>query len=183
MTYTRTAAQRSHDFANAREYEEYVSARLGVPNHTRFDAKDDLDIWVPGYMVEVKEKNQPLTDRWHLYPGVDERDLFVLDELTVRKALRWYPAVFYLIRDNAHDHHLPKDERQPRLFLAPVWELVGVERVRVDRSTKGKWIIDLQKFRRLSDEADIPTIAHALLVEQAWKRSPCQGGEVPQVRT
>ena len=36
---------------------------------------------------------------------------------------------------------------------------------------------------RLVDEADIPTIAHALLVEQAWKRSPCQGGEVPQVAT
>ena len=33
-----------------------------------------------------------------------------------------------------------------------------------------------------ADEADIPTIAHALLVEQAWKRSPCQGGEVNQVQ-
>lgn len=173
--YTRTAAQRAHDFANARAYEEYVAGRIGVPNHTRFDAKDDLDIWVPGFMLEVKEKNQPLTSRWHLVPDTDERDLFIFDELTIRKALRWYPEVFFLLRDNA------SDPANPRLFLAPIWELVAVERVRVDRSTKGKWILDLNKFRRLADEADIPAIAHAMLVDQVWKQSPCQGGEVNQV--
>jgi len=173
--YTRTDAQRAHDFANARAYEEYVAGRLGVLNHTRFDAKDDLDVWVPGYFIEIKEKNQPLTDRWHLLDGVPEENLFILDELTVRKALRWYPEVFYLLRDNA------ADPDNPRLFLAPVWEVIGVERVRVDRSTKGKWILDLTKFRRIIDEADIPTMAHAMLVEQEWKKSPCLGGEVPQV--
>ena len=175
MTYTRTAAQRSHDFANARAYEEYVSERIGVPNHTRFDGKDDLDIWVPGWMLEIKEKNQPLTDRWHLYNGVDERDLFILDELTVRKGLRWYPEVFYLLRDNAGD------PGGPRLFFAPIWELVSVERVRVDRSTKGKWILDLTDFPRLADEANVPEFAHHALTEQKWKQSNCLGGSVEQV--
>ena len=35
-------------------------------------------------MLEIKEKNQPLTERWHLLDGGEERNLFVLDELTVR---------------------------------------------------------------------------------------------------
>mgnify|MGYP001180015691 CR=1 FL=1 len=181
MVYQRTPEQKRHDLANARAYEDYVAIQVGVPVHTRFDARDDLDIWHPGWMLEIKEKNQPLTERWHLLDGVEERNLFVLDELTVRKALSWYPGVFLLLRDNAHDHHLPEDQRQPRLFLAPIWEIVAVKRERVDRGGKGKWILDLTDFTRLADEAHVPEFAHHALTEQKWKQSHCLGGSVEQV--
>ena len=180
--YKRTREQKVHDFSNAREYEEYVAESIGIPVITRFDATDDLDIWVPGYYVEVKEKNQNYTQRWHLVDGVPERNLFVIDELTVRRACTKYPHVFFLLRDNVHDHHLPEDQRQPRLFIVPIWELIAVERVRRDRNGKGKWIINLDNFTRLADEADIPAFAILALVKQLWLTSECQTRlEVPEV--
>ena len=180
MVLARSQAQKRHDFANAREYEEYVAERLGVTCHTRFNAVDDLDIWVPGFFVEVKEKNQHFGKRWHILSDVIEENLFIVDELTVRKALRWYPEVFYLLRDNVGD------PTGPRLFLAPIWELIAVERERVDRvgqtgHLKGKWVLDLSKFRRISDEADIPEIALSMLTSQEWKKSECLGGTIGQV--
>ncbi len=183
MTYKRTAAQKAHDFTNARHYEEHVEAVIGVPVHSRFNAKDDLDLWHPGYFIEIKEKNQPLSARWHIIDGADERNLFVMDELTVRRACKWYPEVFFLLRDNAHDSKLPKEERQPRLFLAPIWELISVERARLDRGKKGKWVLDLSSFTRLASEADIPEIAHHMIINQAHKVSHCVAGDVPQVQS
>ncbi len=180
MSPARTVAQKRHDFANAKEYEEYVSDRIGVTNYTRFNSTDDIDIWVPGFYIEVKEKNQHFGTRWHVLPGVIEENLFIVDELTVRKAARQFPAVFFLLRDNVGD------PTGPRLFLAPIWELFSVNKERVDRvgqtgHKKGKWILDLTNFRRISDEADIPEIALSMLTSQAWKNSECLGGETGTV--
>jgi len=173
--YRRTKEQKIHDFSNARHYEEYVATSMGLPVITRFDATDDLDIWVPGYYVEVKEKNQNYTQRWHLIDGLPERNLFVIDELTVRRACTKYPHVFFLLRDNV-------GADDPRLFIAPIWELIAVERVRRDRNGKGKWIIDIENFTRLADEADIPAFAVNALVNQLWLTSNCQTMlEVPEI--
>ena len=120
MVYQRTAEQRRHDLANAKAYENYVADAIGVPVHSRFTSKTDLDLWHPGYFIEIKEKNQPLTPRWHILEHCEERNLFVLDELTVRKALRWYPEVFLLVRDNSGG------DPDPRLFLIPIWELIAL---------------------------------------------------------
>ena len=165
--YKRTKEQKEHDFSNARHYEEYVATSIGVPVVTRFDATDDLDIWVPGYYVEIKEKNQHYTQRWHLIDGLPERNLFVIDELTIRRACTKYPKVFFLFRDNVGGD-------EPRLYIAPIWELIGVERVRRDRNGKGKWIINIENFPRLADEADIHEYALHALVKQLWLTSDCQ---------
>ena len=173
--YKRTREQKVHDFANAREYEEYVAESIGIPVITRFDATDDLDIWVPGYYVEVKEKNQNYTQRWHLVDGIPERNLFVIDELTVRRACTKYPHVCFLLKDNVGGD-------EPRLYIVPIWELIAVERVRRDRNGKGKWILNLDNFTRLADEADIPAFAILALVKQLWLTSECQTRlEVPEV--
>ena len=68
--YTRTRAQKQNDFHEAREYEEYFGERLGVVSHSRFNSTTELDIWVPGYMIEIKEKKQKYTSRWHLLDDV-----------------------------------------------------------------------------------------------------------------
>jgi hypothetical protein len=153
------------DLAAAVEFEERVASQMGVPVHTRFTAKDDLDIWVPGYYLEIKEKRQPLTARWQLLPGVAEEDLFVLDEQTVRRALRHWPNVYFLIRD------VPSGGR---LFLIAIWELVVNDQfVRRNRVTKGKWIICLTDYRQLGDIADIHSIAVNELGTFPWKRAEC----------
>ena len=165
--YKRTKEQKVHDFHNARRYEEHVAEAIGIPVITRFDATDDLDIWVPGYYVEVKEKNQHYTQRWHLLDDVEERDLFVIDELTIRRACSKYPYVFFLLRDNV-------GSELPRIYLAPIWELIAAERTRRNRNGKCKWIIDITNFTRLKQESDIPEFAVHALVKQQWLTSECQ---------
>lgn len=163
--YHRPPGAKRADFAAAAEFEDRVAGAMGVPLHTRFQSKNDLDIWVPGYFVEVKEKKQPLTSRWHLLPDTDERDLFVLDELTVRRALNHWPNVYFLIRD------VPGGGR---LFLVAIWELVVNEKVvRRNRVEKGKWILDLSDYRQLGDIADLHSIAVAELGTFPWKRPEC----------
>jgi hypothetical protein len=170
MTYARTAQQRVGDFQESRLYETEVSQAL-PPNVTRFDATDDLDIWVPGYFVEVKEKKQPLTERW-LVPGLDERDTFIMDELSVRRACRHWPHAFFVVRDRPGQ----------RLFLVSVAEMVCVERTRVNRGGKGKWILDLTHFTQLGSLADLHETITELLRTMNWKRSEClTQKEVPQV--
>lgn len=169
--YHRTKAQMVGDFADAREWEEQLAAVFGDHVITQFDSKTALDIWVPGYYVEAKEKKQPYGHRWHLLPGVAEQDLFIMDELTVRRGAEKYPAVFFVIRDRPLG----------RLFLAPIWEVISAERVRVNRVKKGKWILDVRNFRQISDESDVPDLVPGLLAEVGWRASPALTRlEVPQ---
>ena len=111
------------------------------------------------------------TKRWHRLPGVEEPDLFIIDELTVRRAAEKYPAAFFVLRDRPTS----------RLFFAPIWELISCERVRVNRDKKGKWILDIRNFRQILDEHEIPELAPLLLADIGWRLSPAQTQlEVPQ---
>lgn len=163
-TYKRPDGAVQRDFLNARDFEEKVAEQIGVPNHSRFTAKDELDIWVPGYFLEVKEKRQRLNPRWHLLGEVPEEELMILDELTVRRALRHWPYVFFLLRD------VPRQT----MFLAPIWELVTNHHfTRVDRDGKGKWVIRLDDYRPLADLTDLHDIATTLVLEMPWYEPAC----------
>jgi hypothetical protein len=171
--YLRPEGAKVQDLAAAREYELQVA---DVLPHWRIDetrATDRLDFWVPGFFVEVKEKRQRLTDRWQLLPNHPERDLFVMDELTVRRALRHWPYVYFVIRD------VPGD----RVFIASIAELIAVERVRRNRSGKGKWILDMTQFRRLPSLDQLTEFVMADLVDMPWKASHCLSpvDTIPQV--
>lgn len=173
MTYRRTAAQRQADFQNAKEFESEVAEKLGDWIHTRFESTTDLDIWSPGYYLDVKEKRQKLGARWHLLEGVPERDLFVIDELSIRKGLEKAPEAYFLIRD------VPGG----RLFLTSVIHVAMGSRVRRNRIGKGKWIINLGEYRQIARVEDVPEIIRAELVSMPWRNSECLSltGEVPQI--
>ena len=171
MTYRRPPGAVYKDFETAREFEEFVAQGIPVPVHTRFAGKDDLDIWVPGFYLEVKEKRQSFTDRWHLLDGTPESDLFILDEQSVRRGLRHWPHVYFLLRD------VPGG----RMFVAPIWELAACRRHRVNREKKGKWIIDLTEFREIFAIQEIYDIAMHELPLMPWAGSECVGRDVNQV--
>lgn len=170
MSYPRPSNAPAWDFNNAREFEEKVGEWLGDFKVGNLTSNTRLDWWVPGFFLDVKEKKQPLTDRWHLLPGVPEQDLFVVDELSVRRAAHHYPHAYFLIRD------VPGGGR---IFLARIDEMFCTERARVDRigrtgHRKGKWIVNLRSFRELTDPANqlLSTVLHDQEL-MTWKSSEC----------
>lgn len=172
--YRRTRAQQAHDLDVSRDWEEHVEGVLGKGTVlARFSSTNDLDVWVPGYFLELKEKNQRYGERWHLLPGVEEADLFVMDELTIRRGLDNWPYVFFLVRDNPGGG---------RLVWMPIWELISTPRVRRQRVGKGKWIINLAGFRTLESEQQIREVATADLLRVPWRKPGIQSSvEVPQI--
>jgi len=173
VPYARTPAQRAGDFANARAWEEEVASWL-PPHIARFDSTEELDIYVPGAYIDCKEKIRKISDRWPRPPGVEEWDLFIIDELSVRKALRHFPMSYFLIRDR---------QSGDRVLLARVDEMAAVERSRVNRVGKGKWLVDLSNFKVLEDpKYELWPAITADQLGLPWKRSECQSiKEVPQV--
>jgi hypothetical protein len=57
-TYQRTAQQRKLDKQRSEGYEHFVSSQITRPLLTRFNAKDDLDIYTPGWYIEIKEDKE-----------------------------------------------------------------------------------------------------------------------------
>ncbi len=170
MTYPRTAAQRATDLATGRTVEEQVAAALGpnVISHT--NSTNKLDFYMPGGYVEVKGKYQPLSQKFmrHAPEGWDERDCFIIDELSVRKALEHYPEACVLLYDKPCD----------RWFMAPIDLLVCADRIRLNRTgptgvTKGKWMINLQHFKPLRNLRRLTATLAEDRCQLRWKQSEC----------
>jgi hypothetical protein len=171
--YHRTHEQRQGDLARAKPFEKDVLKALGpAPVRDLTASTEELDFCIPGIAIEVKAKFQPIGARWLKHTNVPEPDLFILDELSLRKACKWFPNAWIVIGD------MP----QNRLFLASISELVAVERQRVNRVAKGKLLMDLRNFRQLSSLDELlPQIQHDL-DDATWKKSnPLGLLEVPQV--
>ncbi|HKZ20312.1 MAG TPA: hypothetical protein VJQ57_09395 [Acidimicrobiia bacterium] len=170
MAYARTAAQRTADRLRSKAFEETVGTWLGDFKIAQTASQDKLDYWVPGIFLDVKEKHGSISNRWPLMEGVDERDTFILDELSLRKALAHFPSAYFLL------HDIPGGGR---FFLARADEVACVERVRVNRTgatghAKGKLLIPMTAFRQLESPAE--ELLPALLadqIEMSWKRSEC----------
>jgi len=178
-TYQRTAQQRKLDKERSEGYEHFVSSQITRPLLTRFNAKDDLDIYAPGWYIEIKEKHSKMTARWPLPEGCEERNAFIVDELSIRRAMRHYPQVFFLLRDNV-------DKENPRLFIVPIWEMITLPKKRVNREgntghKKGKWIVDLSLCTRLSHEDQAQEYCEHAMVNTPWLNSECLGMGVKNV--
>jgi hypothetical protein len=104
----------------------------------------------PYIYLEVKEKRQEYNiSNWPEY--VEEKNLFILDDLTVRKCLHYSPISGVLVRDNVRGIYV---------FLSIV-DLALMPRKRLNRSIrrkvsslKGKWLIDLRNGVRTKSIKD-----------------------------
>lgn len=177
LTYGRTPSQRGADREKARAIEDLVGTWLGDWKITETDSIDRLDFWVPGVYVEVKGKFQKITPRWHKLPGVAEPDLFIIDELSIRKALAHFPSVYFILFDRMC----------ARVFWARVDEVACGDRYRADRvgvagHKKGKWVVNLAQFRQLHKGDHLLSLILADQIATPWKGSQCLSQqEVPQV--
>jgi hypothetical protein len=105
----------------------------------------------PAFHFDVKEKRQKYNlNNWPKF--APESDLFILDDLAVRKCLAYGPKSGILIRDNI---------RKKYNFVSIV-DLALMPRARVNRpihrnqhEEKGKWLINLRNGKefQLLDEA------------------------------
>lgn len=102
--------------------------------------------------LELKAKRQPYRNWPGLGPEVPERDLFILDELALRKIVDAGRYAFLLIRD------MPSD----RWCLWGTAELVLTRKVRVSRglavatpTVKGKLLIDLGSAPAVSESLEV----------------------------
>ena len=173
----------NNDFENARPGEELVAEWLGTEWSTHFDSPNDMDFtshrmddrgdWAT-WAVDVKEKMQPLSFRWKLWSR-PSADTFVLDELSIRKALQYGHCGWFVL------HDVPLE----RWFVASAVEICMGDHVRVNRTgstgwSKGKWLIDLRQFNQYDPESQdwvsLPLMIQADTLKYQLG-SPCMKGE------
>jgi hypothetical protein len=136
------------------EVKQYLerSGQRFVDNTAAFDALD-FTILIDEravFYLEVKEKRQPYNSaNWPAF--APEGDLFILDDLTVRKCLGYAPRAGILVRDNTRASY----------YFFSVIDLALMPRLRVNRliqrnapELKGKWLINLQNGFRAATLID-----------------------------
>src|SRR4051812_12941087 len=122
----------------------HPTIRLLQSSTTRYDRLDFQLLGPAEHLIEleVKTKHQPLSAGWrHLRPDVDPADLFVLDELALRKIVDAGRYAFLLVRD------IPR----ARWVLWSAGDLLVASRARHSRQLakgdtprlKGKLLFDL----------------------------------------
>lgn len=169
MRYPRPSGASHADFAAAKTFENVVGEWLGQFKIGNLSSTDKMDWWVPGFYLDVKERRRPIGPRWPIPEGVERNDVFILDELSVRKAMLHMPHAYFVLRA------LPED----RVFLARIDEIVCGDRIRVNRVgetgvAKGKWLLNLLQFRQLEDpETELLPAVLADQIAVPWKRSDC----------
>lgn len=169
MKYPRPPGAGVVDYQAARAFEDTVGGWLGSFKIGNLNSPDKMDWWVPGFYLDVKERKRPVGPRWPLPEGCRVEDAFILDELSIRRAMQYFPHAYFLLRA------LPED----RVFLARIDEVLCADRTRVNRvgptgHPKGKHILNLQQFRMLEDpETELMSAVLADQIAVPWKRSDC----------
>jgi hypothetical protein len=175
------AAPTMSNLSIEQELKRYLTGeRIRFVDNTASYQQPDFALWWQdgsAFFLEVKEKRQSYNSRnWPAF--APEPDLFILDDLTVRKCLAYSPRAGVLVRDNLR--------RQYHFFS--VIDLALMPRCRVNRSInrttpdqKGKWLINLQ------NGLAAPTLPAALdhvrryvaaLPEILFAHHPCYGDYV-----
>lgn len=167
-TYARTYAQRTGDFANARFNEELVGSWLPETKEGFLTSTTKMDWVVEGISIDVKEKNQPLSKKWPL-PGCEAEDAFIVDELSIRRAMLHFPRAYFVLHDGPGE----------RWFLARLDEVACGSHITLDRVgptgvAKGKWVCDLHNFRHIENpEADLWNTILEDQIAKPWAKSSC----------
>jgi hypothetical protein len=151
--------------------EKQPGLRLLQTSTSAFD-RLDFQLLGPGERLvelEVKAKHQPLSAGWRaIRPDVDPSNLFVIDELALRKILDAGRYTFLLVRD------VPRS----RWVLWSAGDLVVATRVRCTRrlekgqlsKMKGKLLFDLTEagFSSSSLAATVETMADTVTRLDGW---------------
>lgn len=161
--YRRPPGAAQADYAASKAWEAEVASHLPAMMIDRTASTTEMDWYVPGFFLDAKERKQPLSNRWPLPPGVDRENAFVLDELSLRKALKHGYMSYFVFRD------VPNS----RVFLAAAWEVSCANKVRVNRGGKGKLILDLTEFRLVGSLDELSILIHQDQVDCRWKLSEC----------
>ncbi|MCP4957704.1 MAG: hypothetical protein GY925_00390 [Actinomycetia bacterium] len=139
----------------AGEFEANPAVRLLETNTNRYDRLDysvaTTSVTAAG--VELKAKWQPYRGWGHHRPDVDQADLFILDELALRR----------IVTDGTNSHLLIYDHPMRRWVIFGVADLILAPKARIARqlqgrrpTTKGKVLIDLRDG--LQAGQDLPTV-------------------------
>ena len=154
--------------------------RLRFDDNTASYNQPDFTLYFPAdqlFFLEVKEKRQSYNMRnWPAF--APEADLFILDDLTVRKCLAYSPYAGILVRNNLL--HIYRFFSVIDLALMPK---LRVNRV-IERETqdiKGKWLINLQNgWEANSMDESFWCIQHYLrdLPAILFDHHPCYGNYV-----
>lgn len=177
VTRPRRADDWERDLAAARAVERDVADALGadrrvhdLADHTA--SYDDLDFSFSyrrsTVTLDVKEKRQRysrgIRDLW---PGLAERDLFIVDETVFRRVV-WQGGGGYLLV-----HDVPAG----RWVLFGPWELTLGRKVRYgrwgrrreSRFLKGKLLLDLSSALETSDELSVDAVLRGVDVATSWR--------------
>ena len=130
--------------------------QVGRPftDETRAFCELDFTLLLPAgvrFHLEAKEKRQPYNaSAWPDF--APEEELFILDDLTVRKCLAFAPRAGVVVKDGVVGRYL--------FFSAIDLALMPRQRVnrRIERNApdlKGKWLIDLRNGRAAADIASL----------------------------
>lgn len=182
MSYTRQPVHWATDTAGRRAFEQTV--RKAIDSDGEFvllDSTDsfeeiDFELACRGkrLFLEVKQKKQRYRDAWVEIAGVDEEQLFILDELAVRKIVRRCPRAYLLIQDQI----------MGRFTVVSALELIAMPKARVNRSIdatvstfKGKWLIDLRngEVGESLEEAISYLKRRAVSEDEYWNGLACYG--------
>jgi hypothetical protein len=181
------------DLANARDAERLVAIALSQDELVR-DLRDDtaaFDLLDFGFTyrsirasLDVKEKRQSYSRSIQdLWPRVDERDLFIIDE-TVYRRMIWQGGGGYLAI-----HDLPKR----RWLVFGPWELTLGRHVRYGRwgarhsqpFLKGKVLFNLATAAYESHEFDVGLVLRTIDESHSWRDRvepyPIRGQKLPEL--
>ena len=148
------------DVSFEQELRTYLQ-QVGRPftDETRAFCELDFTLLLPAgvrFHLEAKEKRQPYnTSAWPAF--APEQELFILDDLTVRKCLAFAPRAGVVVKDGA-----ARAGVVGRYLFFSVLDLALMPRQRVNRriernapDLKGKWLIDLRNGRTAADIASL----------------------------
>jgi hypothetical protein len=148
------------DLARRHPLEDLVEAALDahpalvrLASHTTSLDRLDYSVLGPGErlcQLELKAKHQPYRSWATLRPDTVERDLFILDELALRKLIAAGPYAALLVRDDPAD----------RWVLWTTMDLVLADKVRINRRLATG--LDRLKAKVLVDLSDSPHHHHTL---------------------
>jgi hypothetical protein len=183
----------TRDLANAKALEAHVAKLLRSDPRVRdlaihTDAMDKLDFAFRyrgiDVALDVKEKRQRYTGGFtRLWPEVDERDLFVLDETVYRRVV-WRGGGGYLV---------VRDEPQQRWVVLGPWDITLGPCMRVGRwgrrsrrqFLKGKVLLDLSTSSFSTSELFVDLILKAIDHAKRWLPRvdpyPLQGRPTPEI--